>query len=157
MTAENEQGNEVAPGLLEADNAPDGMLYFEEEEEVRTSVEFGGTYVWGYDGETYDVGTAVMPMYFFAAPYAEGVPASELSYDTGSWMMATYYYSSCYANWDGYAVTHDPVFVAYPAQRPGDVTDLIEGLMTASWAIAAIGVVAIGAVCVRTNRVRKSV
>jgi hypothetical protein len=137
MTAENEQGTAIAPGLLEADTAPDGMLYFEEDEVVRTSVEFGGTYVWGYDGETYDVGTAVMPMYFFAAQHAEGVPASELSFDTGSWMMATYYYSSCYANWDGYAVTHDPVFVAYPAQRPG--------------------VVAIGAVCVRTNRVRKSV
>ncbi len=64
VTAKNEQGTEVAPGLLEADDAPDGMLYFEEEEEVRTTVEFGGTYVWGYDGATYDVGTAVMPMYF---------------------------------------------------------------------------------------------
>jgi len=157
VTAENEQGAEVAPDLLEADDAPAGTLYFEEEEVVRTTVEFGGTYVWGYDGATYDVGTAVMPMYFYAAPYVEGVPASELSYDTGSWMMATYYYSSCYSNWDGYAVIHDPVFAAYPAQRPGDVSNLINDLMNASWAVAAIGVVAIGAVCVRTNRVRKSV
>lgn len=157
VTAANEQGTEVAPRLLETDDAPDGMLYFEEEEEVRTTVEFGGTYVWGYDGATYDVGTAVMPMYFYAAQYAEGVPASELSYDTGSWMMETYYYSSCYANWDGSSITHDPVFVAYPAQRPGDVSNLINNLMNASWAVAAIGVVAIGAVCVRTNRVRKSI
>ena len=157
MTAANTQGNEVAPGLLEADDAPNGTLHFEEEEEVRTTVKFGGTYVWGYDGATYDVGTAVMPMYFYAVPYAEAIPASELSYDTGSWMMSTYYYSSCYANWDGYAVTHDPVFVAYPAQRPGDVSNLITDLMNASWAVAAIGVVAIGAVCVRTNRIRKSV
>ena len=157
MTAENEQEDEVDPDLLKTDDAPDGMLYFEEEEILHTTVEFGGTYVWGYDGATYDVGTAVMPMYFYATPYVEGIPASELSYDTDKWMMATYYYSSCYSNWDGYAITHDPVFVAYPARRPGDVSNLINDLMNASWAVAVIGVVAIGAVLVRTNRVRKSV
>lgn len=93
----------------------------------------------------------------WSSQYVEGIPASELLYDTGSWMMATYYYSSCHADWDGYAVIHDPVFVACPSQRPGDVSNLINDLMNASWAVAAIGVIAIGAVYVRANRVRKPV
>jgi hypothetical protein len=144
--------------------APDGKLLFHEEDELRTSIEFGGTYLWGKDGGTYDVGTAVMPMYFYAMDilpaedYASPQPAGEAGIAVADyyWSMSSYYYSSCYSNWDGYAITHDPIFMVFPGTAPAEIGGLMNTVMLASISLGVVGIIATSVVCVRINTARKS-
>ncbi len=161
ITGELYDGTELAPSMPETELAPEGTIRFEEvrdqETELRTTVEFGGTYLWGKNGETYDVGTAIIPTYFYAIPFAEqGAPAADLAFGADMWNMQTYYYASCYAEWDGHAITHDPIFTVYPLEAPGPITSLIGLITNSAILIGAVGVVAIAVVCVRVNNERKS-
>ncbi len=145
--------------------APDGKLLFNEADELRTSIEFGGTYLWGKDGGTYEVGTAVMPMYFYAMdilpaetnaapqPAGEAAPAGAIDY---YWSMSSYYYSSCYSEWSGYSITHDPIFMVFPGTAPAVVGGLMDIVMLASISLGVVGIVATSVVCVRINATRKS-
>ncbi|TFG26587.1 hypothetical protein EU527_19590 [Candidatus Thorarchaeota archaeon] len=142
-------------GALESEAIPDGFLRFSEETALRSTVEFGGTYVLGSDGLTYDVGTAVMPMYFYSYGYDTATPAAELAYSLDSWWGQTYYYSSCYAKWDGYSITHDPIFSVFPIKSPSAASAFITGLVNASIIIGVFGVVALSVVFVRINAERK--
>lgn len=138
-----------------SDNVPDGFLRFTEETYLRTTVEFGGTYVLGSDGLTYDVGTAVMPMYFYSYGYEAGATSTDLVYSLDSWWGQTYYYSSCYAKWDGYSITHDPIFSVFPMRGPSSASAFITGLITSAMIIGVLGVAATIVVCVRINTERK--
>ncbi len=148
----------VAPSdTLETQEVVDGFIKFSEEHVLRSTVEFGGTYIWGRDGSTHDVGTAIMPMYFYDYVYG-GVraTAAELTTsiaDYGVWQ--TSYYSSCYANWDGYSITHDPIFSVFPLTAPFAASAFISGLIGSSVVVGVLGVVAISVVCVRINNERK--
>ncbi|MFW9806839.1 MAG: hypothetical protein ACFFFK_08930, partial [Candidatus Thorarchaeota archaeon] len=139
---------------LETEDAPNGFLRFSDQDQTRTTVDFGGTYVWGRDGQTYDVGTVIMPYYFYPVPMlAEST--TDLAYaDFRSW-GDTYYYSSCYAEWDGYSITHDPIFSVFPSTAPSSVSAFISGLIRSSVVVGVLGVVAIALVCVRINSERK--
>jgi hypothetical protein len=161
ITGELYDGTEVGMAMPESAPAPEGTLRFEEvreqETDLRTTIEFGGTYLWGKDGGTYDVGTAIIPTYFYAMPFAEqGAPAADLAFGADMWYMQTYYYASCYAEWDGHAITHDPIFTVFPLSAPGPITSLIGLLTNSAILIGAVGVVAIAVVCVRVNNERKS-
>lgn len=146
----------LAPsGSLESESIPDGFLRFSEETALRSTVEFGGTYVLGSDELTYDVGTAVMPLYFYSYGYDTSTPAAELRYSLDSWWGQTYYYSSCYAKWDGYSITHDPIFSVFPMRAPLSASAFIAGLINTSIFIGMIGVAALVLVCVRINAERK--
>jgi len=139
---------------LETEDAPGGFLRFSDEDQTRTTVDFGGTYVWGRDGQTYTVGTAIMPYYFYAVPLlAEST--TDLAYADCCWWGDTYYYSSCYAEWDGYSITHDPIFSVFPSTAPLSASAFISGLIRSSVVVGVLGVVAISVVCVRINSERK--
>jgi hypothetical protein len=147
---------EAPTDALETSTVADGLIRFSEEQNLRSTVEFGGTYVWGRDGATYEVGTIFMPMYFY--DYYGGVraTANELTSvvsDYGFWQ--TSYYSSCYANWDGYSITHDPIFSVFPMTAPISASAFISGLIGSSVVVGVLGVVAISVVCVRINSERK--
>ncbi|MBY8996767.1 MAG: hypothetical protein KGD60_03475 [Candidatus Thorarchaeota archaeon] len=138
---------------LETEDVPGGFLRFSDENRTRSTVDFGGTYVLGRDGQTYDVGTAILPYYFYAVPMlAEST--TDLAY-SNSWWGQTYYYSSCYAEWDGYSITHDPIFSVFPSTSPSSATAFISGLIGASIIVAVLGVVGILVVCLRINSERK--
>ncbi len=154
-------GTDLAVSMPETEMAPEGTLRFEEEIEeetkLRTKIEFGGTYLWGKDGGTYDVGTAIIPTYFYAVPFVDqGAPVADLAFGADMWYMQTYYYASCYAEWDGYAITHDPIFTVFPLSAPGPISTLIGLITNSAILIGAVGVVAIAVVCVRVNNERKS-
>ena len=119
-------------------------------------MEFGGTYLWSYDGGTYNVGTAVYPMYSYII-YFDEIEAAEEGYATGAedWRYATYYYSSCYANWSGYAITHDPIFAVYPDRAPGVVSGYVNTLLTTSSLLVVGGSIAVVAVVARIVMIRK--
>ncbi|MFW9810550.1 MAG: hypothetical protein ACFFE6_14320, partial [Candidatus Thorarchaeota archaeon] len=141
---------------LETTEVVDGFIRFSEQQTLRSTVEFGGTYVWGKDGGTYDVGTIFMPMYFY--DYYGGVrtTANERTSavsDYGFWPIS--YYASCYANWDGYSITHDPIFSVFPLTAPFVASAFISGLIGSSVVVGVLGVVAISVVCVRINNERK--
>ncbi|MHA2359799.1 MAG: hypothetical protein ACXAB5_05975, partial [Candidatus Thorarchaeota archaeon] len=142
---------------LETTEVIDGFIRFAEEDNLRSTVEFGGTYVWGRDGSTYDVGTAIMPMYFYDYSYGGArATAAELTTsvaDYGYWQ--TSYYSSCYANWDGYSITHDPIFSVFPLTTPFAASAFISGLIGSSVVVGVLGLVAISVVLVRINNERK--
>ncbi len=139
---------------LETEDVPGGSLRFSDENRTRSTVDFGGTYVLGRDGQTYDVGTAIMPYYFYAVPMlAEST--TDLAYADCCWWGDTYYYSSCYAEWDGYSITHDPIFSVFPSTAPSSVSAFISGLIGTSIVVGVIGVAAISVVCVRINSERK--
>lgn len=148
----------VAPSdTLETKEVVDGFIRFSENQNLRSTVEFGGTYIWGRDGSTYDVGTAIMPMYFYNYLYG-GVraTAAELTSsvaDYGSWQVS--YYASCYANWDGYSITHDPIFSVFPLTAPFAASAFISGLIGSSVVVGVLGVAALSVVCVRLNKERK--
>jgi hypothetical protein len=129
-------------------------MEFYEAEDVRTTIEFGGTYVWGKDGETYDVGTAILPSYFCIVCYGGADATDELAVEAGVWSYQSYQYSSCYSNWDGYSIVHDPIFTVFPMQPPGEVSNLISGVMAATIVIGVVAVGALGVVCVRINKIR---
>ncbi|TFG32810.1 hypothetical protein EU527_09265 [Candidatus Thorarchaeota archaeon] len=142
-------------GGLVSETVPNGFLRFSEQTTLRSTVEFGGTYVLGSDGLTYDVGTAVMPMYFYSYGYDTATPAAELAYSLESWWGQTYYYSSCYAKWDGHSITHDPIFSVFPMKSPSAASAFITGLISTSILLGVFGVVALSIVCVRINTERK--
>jgi hypothetical protein len=139
---------------LETEDVPGGHLRFSDENRTRSTVDFGGTYVLGRDGQTYDVGTAILPYYFYAVPMlAEST--TDLAYSDCCWWGQTYYYSSCYAEWDGYSITHDPIFSVFPSTAPFSASAYISGLIRSSIVVGVLGVVAISVVCVRINNERK--
>ncbi|MHA2354602.1 MAG: hypothetical protein ACXADC_05480, partial [Candidatus Thorarchaeota archaeon] len=161
ITGQFNDGTDLATNMPETEAAPEGTLRFEEEigldTELRTTIEFGGTYLWGKNGETYDVGTAIIPMYFYAMPFAEqGAPAADLAFGADMWYMQTYYYASFYTEWDGHAITHDPIFTVFPLSAPGPISTLIGLITNSAILIGSVGVVAIAVVCVRVNKERKS-
>ncbi|MGD9396749.1 MAG: hypothetical protein PVJ05_10000 [Candidatus Thorarchaeota archaeon] len=139
---------------LESTDVPGGFLRFSDETRTRSTVDFGGTYVWGRDGQTYDVVPAIMPYYFYAVP-VYGASTTDLAYSECCWWGDTYYYSSCYAQWDGYSITHDPIFSVFPTTAPGSATGFITGLIWSSAIVGVLGVVALSVVCVRINSERK--
>ena len=139
---------------LETEDVPGGFLRFSDENQTRTTVDFGGTYVWGKDGGTYNVGTAILPYYFYAVPMlAEST--TDVAFSDCYWWGDTYYYSSCYAEWDGYSITHDPIFSVFPSTAPSSASAFILGLIWSSAVVGVIGVVAISVVLVRINSERK--
>ncbi|MGY5853125.1 MAG: hypothetical protein RTU92_06125 [Candidatus Thorarchaeota archaeon] len=154
----------AAPMAAEALN---GELQFTEADLLRTTIEFGGSYMWGFDGGTYDVGTAIMPMYFYlmdalpagaesVQPSAGNAAADSAEYSVAIdyWSMESFYYSSCYANWDGHSITHDPIFMVFPGTAPGVVSDFIDTVLIASMALGAVGLVATTLVIVRIRAAR---
>ncbi len=157
LTTEPEQQFTDAPSeLLETSDAVDGFIQFSEEQTLRSTVEFGGTYIWGRDGSTYDVGTTIMPMYFYADFYGARATAAELTSAVSSYgMWQTSYYSSNYAKWDGYSITHDPIFSVFPLAAPSSASAFISSLIVSSVVVGVIGVGAISVVLVRINRERK--
>ncbi len=154
MSTEEGDWTQLQTGSLETEDVPDGHLRFSEDEQTRSTIDFGGTYVLGRDGQTYEVGTAIMPYYFYAVPMlAEST--TDLAYSGCCWWGQTYYYSSCYAEWDGYSITHDPIFSVFPATAPSSASSYISGLIRSSVVVGVLGVVAISVVCVRINSERK--
>ncbi len=151
------QWMEAPSELLESVAVPDGFLRFTEETSLSSTIEFGGTYVLGSDGLTYDVGTAVMPMYFYGSGVQLDTTSNELagSMDALWGWGQTYYYSSCYATWDGSSITHDPIFSVFPMNSPASASAFISALINSSIIIGALGAVTILAVCVRINNTRK--
>ncbi len=144
----------VQTDSLETENVPGGFLRFSDETRTRSTVDFGGSYVWGRDGQTYDVVPAIMPYYFYAVPMlAEST--TDLAYANCCWWGQTYYYSSCYAQWDGYSITHDPIFSVFPMTAPSAASAFITGLIVSSFAVGVLGVVAISVVCLRIRSERK--
>jgi hypothetical protein len=90
-------------------------------------------------------------------PFAEhGAPAADLAFGADTWYMQTYYYASCYAEGDGHAITHDPIFTVFPLSAPGPITSLIGLITNSAILIGAVGVVAIAVIIVRVNKERKS-
>jgi len=139
---------------LESTDVPGGSLRFSDETRTRSTVDFGGTYVWGRDGQTYDVVPAIMPYYFYAVPMlAEST--TDLAYAGCCWWGQTYYYSSCYAQWDGYSITHDPIFSVFPTTAPSSASAFISGLIWSSVVVGVFGVAAILVVFLRINSERK--
>ncbi len=136
---------------------PQGSLLFRDEDTSLVSVEFGGTYIWGRDSGIYSVGTMILPQYGIYTLTAEGAPM--MSESSGApdflWQSQYYYYSSCYAHWDGHSVTHDPVFVAYPAIAPGSVNYRIDTILASSIVIGAVGLVSLTVVCTRIDKTRR--
>jgi hypothetical protein len=144
-------------GVYDAAPAPQGDLNFIQEEEVDfVTINFGGTYVWDYDGLTYDVGTVILPNFYYGMPCFEGgADAASVTSGGAQWAFNTFYYSSCYSNWGGYAIVHDPVYAVYPMIAPGQVSSSISGIVTASWILGGVGIVALSLVCARNNSLRK--
>ncbi len=143
-------------GVEDAMPAPGGNLEFVQDTSDFMSISFGGTYVWGFDGGTYDVGTVILPNYYSCYPCLEGsYDSASVSSQDASWAYSTFYYSSCYSNWDGYEIIHDPVYAVYPMIAPGQVSGFMNNIVTASWTIGIIGIVAIATICVRNNKLRK--
>ncbi|MFQ5832240.1 MAG: hypothetical protein ACE5H4_06040 [Candidatus Thorarchaeota archaeon] len=157
MRGELDDGTALSATTSASGEAPQGALRFFSESRVRTSVEFGGTYVWAKDGLTYEVGSAVIPNYYYILPLEYGTPSADLAYSLNRWFGRTYYYVSCYAKWDGYAITHDPIFSVFPLSAPGSVTKLIGTIVNTSLLVGAVGIVAIAVVLVRVNRARKPI
>lgn len=142
-------------GVYDAMPAPGGNLEFDQDATDFMSISFGGTYIWGFDGGTYDVGTVILPNYYYCYPCLEGsYDSASVSRQDATWAYSTFYYSSCYSNWDGYEIVHDPVYAVYPMIAPGQVSGIMTTIVTASWVIGALGIVAIGAICVRNNKLR---
>ncbi len=141
----------------ETSEVVDGFIRFSEEQTLRSTVEFGGTYIWGRDGSTYDVGTSIMPMYFYDYSYGGArATAAELTTSfAGYGYWQTSYYSSSYANWDGYSITHDPIFSIFPLTTPFAASAFISGLIGSSVVVGVLGIVAISVVLVRINNERK--
>ncbi len=157
ITAQDEGGTQVTHDAPAVGVVESGTLEFSDDPDidVRTSVSFGGTYVWGKDGGVYNVGTAIMPMYFFGMGFARGAPESYAAVtEAADYMTTSFYYSSCYSKWDGHSITHDPIFKVYPGTPPGEVSQLVSGVVYGSVAVAIVGVIALVAVAVRIRSAR---
>ncbi len=132
--------------------APEGVLEVSDtgDDDLLSVIKFGGTYVWGRDGGTYDVGTAIIPgMIYEMGPVSLGGLefAAGTMGQTDCW--SAFYYCSCYSKWDGYSITHDPVFKVYPGVPPGQVSGRVSGIVYASVILGVVGIVAIALVAVR--------
>ncbi len=132
-----------------------GDVSFQVQDDLLASVNFGGTYVWGRDGQTYDVGTALYPLFEFEMPFEQGGGEGAFLTEAGPLSGGVYYYSSSYKNWDGYSITHDPMFEVYPDVPPGQVSSYVSGLVTASTVLSIGGVIAVVAVVARIYVLRK--
>jgi hypothetical protein len=161
-------GTEYTSDTSIAAPVPQGRLQFDETDELRTQIEFGGTYLWGKDGGTYDVGTVTMPMYYYImvdampaeqiAPAPSGDAAADLAPASQAlyWNSQNFYYSSCYSHWDGYSITHDPVYTVFPGTAPSKVSNLMNVVVLASIGLGAVGLIATSLVLVRINAARKT-
>ncbi len=146
---------EIPSNLTYVEDIPDGTLQFIDEDAIRTMVDFGGTYVWGKNGATYNVSTAVMPSLFYSETANEMTPAGTMdALESYTWQV--YYYSSCYSNWSGYSITHDPIFSVFPNQSPSQVSQFIDSVLIASIGVGGVGVLALVLVGIRTVSLRKS-
>jgi len=132
-----------------------GGLHFSEDAEHLADVEFGGNYTWGRTGETFPVGTVITPILgIHQAPSYVVVPRFLGCFNPLIWVVRRYCYTSCYAHWDGYAITHDPIYTVFPAIPPVP--------LNGTWAlvpaivISLIAIVAISVVMVRIRGVRKT-
>ena len=154
LNGEINEGDPLSATAPETEVSYDGVMEFYEEENVRATIEFGGTYVWGKSGGTYDVGTAILPSYFFVICYGGNNATNDMANEAGIWSYQSYQYSSCYSNWDGYSIIHDPIFSVFPMKPPGEVSGLISGVMAATVVIGVVAVGVLGVVCVRISKVR---
>jgi hypothetical protein len=148
-----------APTLTASPNAEpiaSGGLLFTKDGKPLVMVDFGGTYVWGWDNSTYRVGTAALPLYLFAYPLTASVPLTSAVSGAVLMLSGSYYYSTCYGNWSGYSILHDPVFVAYPTIGPGDVSGRISGILFLTVLLGGTAIVVLFAVVIRISRVRRS-
>jgi hypothetical protein len=134
------------PEPVSAIEVPGGSMSLDWMSKDFLDIEFGGTYVWGGDGETYDVGTAVYPQYIYPV-YDVAAPSSSNLMGGESWAFASYYYSSCYSKWDGHSITHDPIYRVYPNVGPGSISGWISIVLTSSVILGSVGVVMIGVIC----------
>ena len=159
IVTETAEGPIDYKGVYDAAPAPEGDLSFVQEAETDAdfvTINFGGTYVWDFDGSTYDVGTVILPNFYYCMPcYEGGTDAASVTSGDAQWAFSTYYYSSCYSNWGGYAIVHDPIYAVYPMIAPGQVSGYMNEIVAASWALGGIGLVALALVCVRNNSLRK--
>jgi hypothetical protein len=153
-------GNSIgAPTLTqspEAEPISSGNVLFTYGGKPLVTVEFGGTYIWGWDGSVNTVGTAVMPMYLYWMPISSNAPLTNVASGAVPMLSGSYYYSTCYGNWSGYSILHDPVFIAYPGVRPGDVSNRISGIFYATVLLGGAALVVLSGVWIRISRVRKS-
>ncbi|MFX1563412.1 MAG: hypothetical protein ACFFDP_08910 [Promethearchaeota archaeon] len=143
--------------LTSAEELVSGRMDLLENEIRLGAIDFGGTYVWGKDGGTYDVGTVITPIYRFHCLHSFiSVPQVVGYFRPMNWATFQYFYSSCYSNWDGYAITHDPVYTAYPAIPPGEA--LLNGLwaLIPAVALTIVALIATAIVIVRIRGVRKT-
>jgi hypothetical protein len=132
-----------------------GGLHFDEQTEHLADVQFGGNYTWSKTGATYPVGTMITPIFgIHLAPKYVVVPRLLGYFNPLIWVVRRYCYTSCYAHWDGYAITHDPIYTVFPAIPPVP--------LNGTWAlvpaivISIIAIVAISVVMVRIRGVRKA-
>ena len=147
----------IAPTTVNmAEPVVSGGISFNEGDNPLASVQFGGTYVWGKDNSTHDVGTAIMPVYLYAFAAEANPSLSGVATGSTGMMSGSYYYSSCYGEWDGYSIVHDPIFTVFPQMAPGDVSGRISGILYTSLFLGGSAVVVLSAVCIRINRVRES-
>ena len=154
VSAPPDAGIETSP-TLEAQPLDSGNLSFNTDEGVLATVDFGGTYVWGYDNNTYTVGTVFYPFYTYIGPLGAEQTASGFEMGGTDIKDGIYYYSSCYSNWNGYAITHDPIFAVYPEVPPGAVSSYVNILLTTSTVLAVGGSVALVAVVGRIYVIRR--
>ncbi len=112
------------------------------------------------DGQTYDVGTATMPSHYCVQPFYDAAMAPTPGLEVGNvgdfWSWQTFHYSSCYGNWDGHAITHDPIFSVFPMKAPGQVSQFITNLLTASVVLGGVGIVTLGVFCIRYGNMKES-
>ncbi|MEM2141814.1 MAG: hypothetical protein QXS20_07420 [Candidatus Thorarchaeota archaeon] len=145
-----------APLLTDSTRAidiPGGTLVFDSMSRPFLDIQFGGTYVWGGDGGTYPVGTAVYPGYAYGQADLAAPASSELTGEYG-WSSVSYYYSSCYAKWSGHSIAHDPVYIAYPRVSPGTVWSFVNTVIVISFAIGSLGIIVIRVAYVRARNSR---
>ncbi|MFX0097111.1 MAG: hypothetical protein ACFE7E_05070 [Candidatus Hodarchaeota archaeon] len=124
-----------------SDEVEGGALFFNVDGENFAEVYFGGTYVWGKDSNTYDVGTVVIPKHLYYLVF-EVIDFTEQEGTLSGFATrceyaeAVVFFSSCYSNWSGYSITHDPTFVAYFGGVAGIASIFIVGSV-----LLALGVV----------------
>ncbi len=148
----DDEGEIEPEELTYADELEGDSLFFGDISDLFASINFGGTYIWGKDGQTYDVGTVITPLFAFLMPLNdESGPFALGTVGDIEWGYGTYYYSSCYANWSGYAITHDPIYTVHPAgpQLPINGT----WALLPSIILLVIAVIALSVVIFRIRRV----
>ena len=77
-------------------------------------VEFEDIYTWTKDNEEYEVKIAIIPMWIFGSDiYHQAGIADDFGFEDSLVRLGgTYYYSSCYIQWSGYGIIHDPSYSA---------------------------------------------